>query len=70
MKRKPYIVPTLRTILLEGAETICIGSGGHQDWHVQIGGGGEEESIFGGNTDGSGSGSTPDAGSDGTIWID
>ncbi len=75
MKRKPYIKPTLTTIPLEGAETICIGStsGGHQEWHVQIGGGNSEESIFGGDTEGSGgsgSGSAPDAGSDGTIWID
>ncbi len=72
MKRKPYIKPTLTTIPLEGAETICIGStsGGHHEWHVQIGGGQTEENIFGGDTDGSGSGTAPDAGSDGTIWID
>ena len=73
MKRKPYIKPTLTTIPLEGAESICLGSGGHQDWHQQIGGGKSEESIFGGDTDGtggSGSGSAPDAGSDDFIWID
>ena len=72
MKRKPYIKPTLTTIPLEGAESICLGSGGHQDWHQQIGGGKSEESILGGNTDtgGSGSGSAPDAGSDDFIWID
>ncbi len=72
MKRKPYIKPTLTTIPLEGAESICHGSGGYQDWHQQIGGGKSEESIWGGNTGtgGSGSGSAPSAGSGGTIWID
>ena len=74
MKRKPYIKPTLTTIPLEGAETICIGStsGGQQGWQVQIGGGKSKESIWGGNTStgGSGSGSAPSTGSGGTIWID
>ena len=74
MKRKPYIKPTLTTIPLEGAETICIGStsGSHQEWNVQIGGGKSEECIWGGNTStgGSSSGSAPSAGYGGTIWID
>ncbi len=73
MKRKPYIKPALLTLRLEASETICLNSGGHQDWHTQLGGGDEEESILGGSTGDSGSsggGSLPDAGSDGFIWID
>ena len=73
MKRKTYIKPTLTTMPLEGAESICLGSGTHQDWHVQIGGGKAEESIFGDDTDGTDdydSDYAPIAGPDKFIWID
>ncbi len=71
MKRKTYIKPTLRTIQIEASGIICISGGTTpQGWHTQLGGGGSEETIFGGDTDGSGSGSSPDIDGSGTIWIE